>query len=84
MLTLGVILPEDEDFVTPGVPEEWVEPLKALGFITVAKLDEVEKPGKLANDLHGYINKPMFYLSIWLYCSNLHVTKKERNRKVIL
>lgn len=30
---------------------QWVEPLKALGFYTIDKLKEIEKPGKLANDL---------------------------------
>lgn len=34
-----------------------MDPLKALGFTTVAKLKEVEKPGKLANDLNGYKKK---------------------------
>ena len=57
MLTLTVLLLEDEDFVALGVPKEWVEPLKALGITSVAKLQEVEKPGKLANDLNGYKKK---------------------------
>jgi len=30
--------------------------LQAFGFTTIAKLKEVEKPGKLANDLNGYIS----------------------------
>ena len=47
----------DEAFVEIGVPKEWVEPIKALGFTTIAKLKEVEKPGKLANDLNGYKKK---------------------------
>jgi len=34
-----------------------VEPLKALGYTTIEKLKEVEKPGKLANDLNGYKKK---------------------------
>ena len=46
-----------EDFLELGVPEEWIEPLKALGFDTITKLKEVEKPGKLANDLNGYKKK---------------------------
>ncbi len=29
----------------------------ALGFDTIDKLKEVEKPGKLANDLNGYKKK---------------------------
>ena len=45
------------EYIELGVPEEWVEPLKALGFDTIASLKEVEKPGKLANDLNGYKKK---------------------------
>ncbi len=44
-------------FIEAGVPEEWVEPLMALGYDSVEKLKEVEKPGKLANDLNGYKKK---------------------------
>jgi len=46
-----------EEFIALGVPEEWVNPLMALGFDSVDKLKEVEKPGKLANDLNGYNKK---------------------------
>jgi len=46
-----------EEFMELGVPEEWVEPLIALGYDSVEKLKEVEKPGKLANDLNGYKKK---------------------------
>ncbi len=46
----------EEKYVEKGIPAEWVDPLKKLGFTTVAKLKEVEKAGKLANDLNG-INK---------------------------
>jgi lysyl-tRNA synthetase class 2 len=31
--------------------------LKKLGFTSIAKLMEVEKPGKLANDLNGFNKK---------------------------
>ena len=48
---------EKSEYLELGVPEEWVEPLKALGYDTIAKLKEVEKPGKLANDLNGYKKK---------------------------
>jgi hypothetical protein len=47
----------DEKYIKAGVPKEWIEPLKALGFTTLAKLKELEKPGKLANDLNGYKKK---------------------------
>jgi len=46
-----------QKFIELGVPAEWVEPLMALGFDSVKKLKEVEKPGKLANDLNGYKKK---------------------------
>ena len=46
-----------EEYLEIGVPEEWVKPLQALGYTTIDKLKEVEKPGKLANDLNGYKKK---------------------------
>ncbi len=46
-----------EEYLALGIPEEWVEPLRALGYTTIDKLKEVEKPGKLANDLNGYKKK---------------------------
>lgn len=46
-----------EEYLGVGVPEEWIEPLKKLGFTTVAKLKEIEKAGKLANDLNGFNKK---------------------------
>ena len=48
---------EKDDYLAHGIPEEWVDALKALGYTTVDKLKEVEKPGKLANDLNGYKKK---------------------------
>jgi lysyl-tRNA synthetase class 2 len=48
---------QKEEFMDLGIPEEWVEPLKKLGYTTVAKLKEVEKAGKLANDLNGFNKK---------------------------
>jgi lysyl-tRNA synthetase, class II len=47
----------DEKYTEKGIPAEWVDPLKKMGFTTVAKLREVEKAGKLANDLNGYNKK---------------------------
>ena len=38
-------------------PEEWIEPLQKLCYTTIDKLKEVEKSGKLANDLNGYNKK---------------------------
>jgi lysyl-tRNA synthetase class 2 len=46
-----------EEYLKIGIPEEWIEPLQQLGYTTIAKLKEVEKPGKLANDLNGYNKK---------------------------
>jgi lysyl-tRNA synthetase, class II len=47
----------EEKYVEKGIPAEWVDPLKKLGYTTVAKLKEVEKAGKLANDLNGFNKK---------------------------
>ena len=46
-----------EEYQAIGVPAEWVEPLQKLGYTTIDKLQEVEKPGKLAKDLNGYKKK---------------------------
>jgi lysyl-tRNA synthetase, class II len=46
-----------EEYLEIGIPEEWIEPLKKLGYSTVAKLKEVEKAGRLANDLNGFNKK---------------------------
>jgi len=45
------------DYLELGIPAEWIEPLKKLGYTTVAKLKETGKAGKLANDLNGYNKK---------------------------
>jgi lysyl-tRNA synthetase class 2 len=47
----------DEKYTRAGIPAEWVEPLRKLGYTTLARLRETEKPGKLANDLNGYNKK---------------------------
>ncbi len=46
-----------EDFIRLGIPEEWVEPLMALGYTTIEKLKTVEKPGKLHQEMMGYRKK---------------------------
>jgi lysyl-tRNA synthetase class 2 len=48
---------QKKEFLEIGVPEEWIEPLKKLGYTTVAMLREVAKAGKLANDLNGFNKK---------------------------
>ena len=40
-----------EAFTAVGIPEEWVAPIQKAGFLTVAALGELEKPGKLFQDL---------------------------------
>ena len=40
-----------EVFTALGIPEEWVAPIQKAGFLTVAALGELEKPGKLFQDL---------------------------------
>ena len=47
----------EEKYIAKGIPAEWVEPLKKLGFTTVAKLKDVEKHTKLHQDLCGYNKK---------------------------
>jgi len=45
-----------EKFADAGVPEQWMDPLKKLGFLTIDMLKEA-KAGKLANDLNGFNKK---------------------------
>ena len=40
-----------EAFTTLGIPEEWVAPIQKAGFLSVAALGALEKPGKLFQDL---------------------------------
>lgn len=47
----------DEKYTEKGIPQEWIEPLKKLGFTTVEKLKEVEKYTKLHQDLCGFNKK---------------------------
>jgi len=46
-----------EDFVAAGIPEQWVEPLLKMGYKTLAKLKEVEKPAKLHQEICGFNKK---------------------------
>jgi lysyl-tRNA synthetase class 2 len=46
-----------EEYLKLGIPEEWIGPLKSIGFTSVNRLKEVEKAGKLANDLNGFNKK---------------------------
>ncbi len=47
----------EQEYLDIGVPKEWILVLQKLGYTTIKKLKEVEKPGKLANDLNGYKKK---------------------------
>ena len=40
-----------EAFTALGIPEEWVAPIQKAGFLTVAALGDLEKPGKLFQDM---------------------------------
>jgi len=51
------VVDPDEKFIEKGIPSEWVEPLKKMGFTTVAKLQEVDKYTKLHQELCGYNKK---------------------------
>ena len=48
---------QKKEYTELGVPGEWVEVLQKLGYTTIEKLKEVEKAGKLANDLNGHNKK---------------------------
>ena len=48
---------QKSDYTDIGVPEEWVEPLKALGYDTIDKIKAFEKPGKLHQEMMGYRKK---------------------------
>ena len=53
----SVVQSQKEDYLALGIPEEGVEPLQKLGYTTVEKLKEVEKPGKLHQEMMGYRKK---------------------------
>jgi lysyl-tRNA synthetase class 2 len=42
---------KEEAFTALGIPGEWVAPIQKAGFLTVAALGALEKPGKLFQDL---------------------------------
>jgi len=48
---------QKEEFMALGIPEEWIEPIKKMGFTTIAKLKEVEKHTKLHQDICGFNKK---------------------------
>jgi lysyl-tRNA synthetase class 2 len=46
-----------QKYTAIGIPEEWVAPMQALGYTTVEKIKEIEKPGKLHQEMMGYRKK---------------------------
>ena len=52
-----------EEYMGFGIPEEWIEPLKALGYTTIEKLKAVDKPGKLHQEMMGYRKKNKLEIS---------------------
>ena len=42
---------KEEAFTALGIPAEWVAPIQKAGILTVQALGEIEKPGKLFQDL---------------------------------
>jgi len=48
---------DKQELLDLGIPEEWVDIVIKLGYTSIENLKEVEKPGKLANDLNGYKKK---------------------------
>jgi lysyl-tRNA synthetase, class II len=54
---------QKSEYLELGVPEEWVEPLKALGYDTVDKIKALEKPGKLHQEMMGYRKKNKLEIS---------------------
>ncbi len=47
----------NEKFINAGIPEEWIEPLNKMGYKTLSKLKEVEKPSKLHQEICGFNKK---------------------------
>jgi lysyl-tRNA synthetase class 2 len=47
----------DDEYKQLGIPEEWIEPLKALGYTSIDKIKAHKKPGKLHQEMMGYRKK---------------------------
>ena len=53
-----VTQPDSNDkFTAIGVPEEWVEHIREMGYITVNILRKEDSAGKLSQSLNGYRKK---------------------------
>jgi lysyl-tRNA synthetase class 2 len=46
-----------DEYMALGIPEEWIDPLQALGYTTIDKIKALEKPGKLHQEMMGYRKK---------------------------
>ena len=46
-----------DDYLKVGIPEEWIAPLQKMGYKTLSKLKEIEKPAKLHQELCGFNKK---------------------------
>jgi lysyl-tRNA synthetase class 2 len=51
------VIDSNDKFEAIGVPSEWVDHIKNMGFKTVAALRSEENPGKLAQQINGYRKK---------------------------
>jgi lysyl-tRNA synthetase class 2 len=51
------ITSSNDEYLSLGIPEEWIGPLKSLGYTTVEKLKAVDKPGKLHTEMMGFRKK---------------------------
>ncbi len=48
---------EPVKYTDAGIPAEWVDVLQKLGYTTIEKVKEVDKPGKLHQEIMGYRKK---------------------------
>lgn len=46
-----------EKYIDAGIPEIWYSTLQQLGYTTLEKLKKIEKPGKLHQEICGFIKK---------------------------
>ena len=52
-----------EEYTALGITEAWIEPLQALVYTTVDKIKELEKHGKLHQEMMGYRKKNKLEIS---------------------
>lgn len=46
-----------EKYIKKNIPAEWIEPLQKIGYTTIAKLQQVDNPNKLHQELCGFNKK---------------------------